>query len=304
MRLVIAGGTGYIGRALVRRAAAAGHNLQLIVRRRDDALSRYASQLNFDEAMASAQACANSDALINLAGCAHIRSGDTEFDYANRELPLNLARKVADGCIGRLIHVSSIGVYGNWRLEAISEGSSLAPDTPYGRSKLAGDLALEARFAARPDALTIVRPPMVYGPACPGNFARLHRLVMRGLPLPFGAARARRSFIFVENLADFLLECAVARNPAPLYVIGDGSNYSVSELIAEMASVRGGRSFNFAFPLAALRAFGGLAGMRRPMDSLTRPLLVDWTFAQESMHWSPPVSCVEAMNRSLSGGGL
>lgn len=299
MKLIIAGGSGYIGHALVKRAAAEGHDVLVLTRRRDDELARYAAQSGYDGPLPATHV--NADALINLAGRAHVhgRSSDSDFDAANCQLPLMLASHVIENGIGRLVHVSSIGVYGNWSDEPITEHSLPSPDTAYTKSKLAGDQALEERFKPRPDALTIVRPPMVYGPACPGNFARLRRLVTRGFPLPFGAAHAKRSFIFVENLADFLLKCSILRNPASLYVIGDGSDYSVSELLDEIASGSGVSLRNLPFPPSILRALARLTGLRREMDSLTRPLFVDWKRAKLSIDWIPPVDPKDGIERSL-----
>ena len=51
----------------------------------------------------------------------------------------------------------------------------------------------------------ILRPPLVYGPGARGNFARLVALVARGVPLPLGAVRNRRSLIFVGNLVDAIV---------------------------------------------------------------------------------------------------
>mgnify|MGYP001161681402 CR=1 FL=1 len=297
MKLVVAGGTGYVGHQLVTRAAEEGYDILMLVRKPAEALRRFATQVDYS---ALANRRIEADALINLAGLAHVRGADLEFDAANRGLPLELAGHAIDGGVRRFVHVSTLGVYGNWSLEPISEEGRPKPETSYARSKLDGDRALVYRFRARPDALTIVRPPMVYGPRCPGNFSRLQRLVMRGWPLPFGAARALRSFMFVDNLVDFLLRCAASDNAGDLYVIGDGSDYSVAELVAAMAAAGGVRLTNLPIPPALLRAFARLAGFRRDMDSLTRPMLVDWTRARESLKWSPPVDADEAMSRALA----
>ena len=298
MKLIIAGASGYIGRRLVRQAAAEGHGILSLVRKPDEALKPYGTQANYLDALPDSHLGA--DALISVAGLAHAHAGDSEFDSANRRLPLEVARHVADGNIGRLVHVSTLGVYGSWSASPVSEGSRLAPETPYARSKLEGDRALASFLAASPESLTIVRPPMVYGPRCPGNFSRLRRLVARGWPLPFGSARAKRSFIYVDNLVDFLLRCTPSASPSGLYVIGDGSDYSVGELVSAMAFADGVRFCNLPVPCALLRAVGRLAGRRRDMDSLTRPMVVDWTRAREALKWFPLVDADEAMSRALA----
>ena len=297
MKMVIAGASGYMGHALVTRAVTEGHDVLILVRQWDDALARYVAQSSYEGPLPAAYV--NADALINLAGRAHVRNASADFDSANRRLPLTLAQHVMGGDIGRLVHVSSLGVYGNWSSSPVSERTRPTPETPYARSKLDGDQALEVFFKPRPSALTIVRPPMVFGPACPGNFARLSRFILKGMPLPFGATHAKRSFIFVENLVDFLIQCSDISKPAGLYVIGDGSDYSVSELVGAIARVSGVQPVNFPFPPAIIRTIARVVGMRRDGDSLTRPMVVDWDRARASMQWHPPVPPEVAMRRSL-----
>src|SRR5690606_24496483 len=144
------------------------------------------------------------------------------------------------------------------------------PDTPYTRSKVQGEQALQALYADAAPRLAIVRPPMVFGPACPGNFARLRKLLQTGIPLPFAAVDARRSFIYVENLADLLLH--LAPHPAGHGVIlaGDGSDCTVPELLRAMAGELGRPARLFPVPPAWLRGGARLAGLRREMDSLPR----------------------------------
>lgn len=298
MKLIIAGASGYIGRSLVHLAVEHGHQVLMLLRRRSEALAPYGEQASIDEAKDLIGSSA--DALINAAGTAHVRGTIADFDIANRRLPLELAACVLDGRVGRMIHLSSLGVYGNWSAQPITEMSKPSPMTPYAESKLRADHELVARFRSDKDRLTVVRPPMVYGAGCPGNFARLYRLVTSGIPLPFGAAHARRSFIFVNNLVDFLLQCSEMNRPSGLFVLGDGSDYSTSELIREISLILGNRAINIAVPVPWLHVLEKAPGVRRAMDSLTRPMLVDWTSARNLIGWTPPVRPADAMTMAIS----
>src|SRR3546814_11374061 len=60
----------------------------------------------------------------------------------------------------------------------------------------------------------MLRPPLLYGPGAPGNFARLPRLVAAGRPLPLASLANRRSPLFVGNLAG-AVEAALAASAAP-----------------------------------------------------------------------------------------
>lgn len=300
MRFIITGATGYIGRHLLQQARERGHDLAVYTRQRAG-LPGDVTALSYDAPLPAA--FHGADALINLAGRAHTTdtgAGHDAFDEANHQLPRRLADQARQAGVRRFVHVSSIGVYGNTRDEPLNEAAPLAPDTPYARSKARGDEALQQQYEDAPTQLAIVRPPMVYGPACPGNFARLRKLLQAGAPLPFGALDAPRSFIYVANLADLLLH--VAAHPAGhgLFLAGDGSDYTVPQLLRAMAQESGRPARLFPLPAAWLRAAARLAGLRREMDSLTRPLLVDWSHAHAALDWTPPVDPETALRASLA----
>lgn len=302
MKIAVTGATGYIGRQLVRVAAERGHGVLALVRRPNDELARFASQHAIDGQLP--RYLEGVDAIIHLAGLAHVcrtrRSDGAAFDDANRQLALTVAEAAQRACVARFAYVSSIGVHGNWSGDPIVESSPFAPDTPYAMSKLMGEQALARFHVSAPSRLVIVRPPMVYGPDCPGNFPRLARLVTRGLPLPFAAVSARRSFVHVGNLIDFLLEAVRPGITGECFVVGDGSDFSLAQLVTLMAGAAGVRSRMFPVPPALLRAGARAVRLRREMESLTRPMLVDWSHARTALGWSPPFEPDEAMAITLA----
>lgn len=301
LKVIIAGASGYIGRQTTAAALHRGFQVFILTRDASRAVAPGVAAYPYDAPPPAA--FHQADALFNLAGRAHTTdtgAGHDAFDEANHQLPRRLADQARQAGVRRFVHVSSIGVYGNTRDEPLNEAAPLAPDTPYARSKARGDEALQQQYEDAPTQLAIVRPPMVYGPACPGNFARLRKLLQTGAPLPFGALDAPRSFIYVANLADLLLH--VAAHPAGhgLFLAGDGSDYTVPQLLRAMAQESGRPARLFPLPAAWLRAAARLAGLRREMDSLTRPLLVDWSHAHAALDWTPPVDPETALRASLA----
>jgi len=301
MKLIISGATGYIGAALLRTAAEHGHQVAVIVRQANADVLRYAARVETRAVIPSGYQSA--DALINLAGRAHTRDAGSQgdaFDAVNCAFALALADKAYVGDIGRFIQISTIGVHGNWSVTPIVEQSPVAPDSPYSRAKLAAEIGLRQRYIDQPERLAIVRPPMVYGLACPGNFTRLVGLVAKNWPLPFGAIRARRSFIYVANLVDFLLHVSQMPNVYGTYVLGDGSDYTLTELIATMSASLGRTATNFRCPSPLLRLAASVIGRSREMTSLTRPMQVDWHRARLDAQWTPPVVPSVALAASLA----
>jgi len=148
------------------------------------------------------------DAVLLCAGLAHQKQtaqSRTLYDAVNREMAVLIAQKAKAAGVSQFVFLSSMSVYGLSR-GVVTAGTQPCPKPgdAYGLSKWNAEQELEALRDQR-FTLTVLRPPMVYGPDCPGNFQRLLKLVRRAPVFP--ALRNSRSMIFSEDLA--LLICAL-----------------------------------------------------------------------------------------------
>jgi len=148
--------------------------------------------------------------------------------------------------------------------------------------------------------VSIVRPPLVYGPGVRANFLSLLKLAASGLPLPLGAARAPRSMVFIDNLVDALIACATRlHGSSATYFVSDGHDFSVAELLrllrAEMG--RPARLWNLpgGFVQAAARALGRADAAQR----LFSPLQVDSSRIRRELGWTPPVTAEEGLRQTV-----
>lgn len=300
--IIITGAAGYIGRATVARLSAAGIPVRAITRRAAAAQTPGVTWIQRADGQPKAADLAGGQALIHLAGRAHTHQthegGVDLFDAANHLLARDCAQAAQQAGVARVVLVSTLGVHGNWSAQPINEASPLAADTPYTRAKVAGEQAVTRVLAESATRLIIVRPPMIYGPLCPGNFTRLLNLVRRGLPLPFGSVRSLRSFMQVDNLADFLAYCAADTPTEGLYTIADGSDFSLPQLIGRIGQGLHQPTRLLPCPPALLRALARLAGKQRELDSLTRPMQVDWRRAREA-GWQPPLPPNAALDQAV-----
>lgn len=249
-------------------------------------------------------AFADCDCVIHLAGLAHTTVATVDgldiFDHANRQLALDTAVAAHAAGVRSFVFVSTIGVHGNWSVDPVRADSPLHLETPYARSKWAAEQALSAFCADVGMGLCIVRPPMVYGPDCPGNFPRLLKLIASGVPLPLASMRSVRSFIQVDNLASFLV--ARARgvlSKQSVFVIGDGSDWSTAQLTKSMAEALGRSSRMFPFPIGLLSLVAGSIGRGREFDSLARPMRIDAHQAWKQCAWLPSVDPVEGLREAV-----
>ena len=116
-------------------------------------------------------------------------------------------------------------------------------------------------LAQRGLPVTVLRFPLVYGPGMKGNMLKLFDLVHRGLPLPLGGIRNRRSMLFVGNLAAALL--ALLRLPATseIFFVSDGRDVSSPELVRLIGDALGRKVRLLPVPASAFRAAGRAGDM-------------------------------------------
>ena len=149
------------------------------------------------------------DSVLHCAGIAHnSRNPKMEPLYyeINCDLAVDVANKAKRKNVGHFIFLSSILIYGSVASE-ISDETSPDPDDFYGNSKLKAEQELQKLSDDR-FRLCIIRPPMVYGNGCKGNFPRLVKLAKRTPVFP--DYPNNRSMIYIENLCSFL--CGIIDN--------------------------------------------------------------------------------------------
>jgi nucleoside-diphosphate-sugar epimerase len=143
------------------------------------------------------------DAVFHVAGIAHIKETAENADLyylVNRDLAFEAAQKAKNEGVRQFIFMSSMSVYG-LRYGMIETDTIPQPDTHYGRSKLqAEELIMPLQSATF--AVSIIRPPMIYGKECKGNYQKLSQIVCKIHVFP--NFRNRRSMLYIDNLCEFL----------------------------------------------------------------------------------------------------
>lgn len=232
------------------------------------------------------------NAVIHVAARAHIlhesvAHPEAAYHRANCEAALQVARAAVAAQVNRMVFVSTIKVLGESTADhPFAPNDPPQPADPYARSKAAAEAQLKS-FAARSGMeLIIIRPPLVYGPGVRGNLATLIRLVSRGVPLPLGAIRNRRSMVEVSALAELLLCAAsVPMPPRSVYHAADHTPMSTPQLIRAIAQGLGKPARLFSVPGSVLRGVGRLAGRTATFERLQSSLEVDATDAERDFPW-------------------
>jgi len=242
------------------------------------------------------------ETVIHLAGRAHVLKDETDsaqaFRSVNVDATLALARQAAAAGIRRFVFVSSIKASGD---HSPDRQPFLADDVPrpvdeYGRSKLEAERQLFQLGRETGMEIAVVRPPLVYGPGVPANFALMLKWAGSGLPTPFGAVNNSRSLVYVENLCDLLLRITDHPDAAgQVFLVSDGVDFSTAQLFAKLARLQGKKPINLPVPAALLTGLLQLMGKSGYRDRLLTNLQVDIDKTCRLLKWMPPISPEEGM---------
>lgn len=173
------------------------------------------------------------DSIVHVAGIAHqkeTKRNAQEYYRVNRDLAIDIAKKAKDENVNQFIFLSTMSVYG---LETgiITEDTPLKPKTHYGKSKLQAEQYIKS-IESEKFKVAIVRPPMIYGRNCPGNYQRLRKLALK-TPL-FPNIENKRSMIYIDNLSEFL-RCLVDKEIEGLLSPQNKEYVCTSNLVLKIA---------------------------------------------------------------------
>jgi len=143
------------------------------------------------------------DVVFHVAGIAHIKETKENADFyykVNRDLAYETAQKAKNDGIKQFIFLSSMSVYGKEN-GIIDKTTPLKPNSNYGKSKLQAEQMIN-RLESDSFKIAILRPPMIYGKGCKGNYSRLGKLAKKS-PI-FPDIQNERSMIYIDNFCEFV----------------------------------------------------------------------------------------------------
>ena len=146
------------------------------------------------------------DAVFHVAGIAHVSADPSKKDLyyrINRDLAIETAQKAKAEGARQFVFMSSMIIYGAddpvGKEKIITKDTKPAPADFYGDSKLQADLTIQ-KLADDNFIVSIMRPPVIYGPGCKGNFPKLLKLAKYAFIFP--NIDNRRSMIYIDNFCE------------------------------------------------------------------------------------------------------
>lgn len=325
----ITGGTGFLGRRVVRCLAADGHHVRCLVRATSnvddlhdflgDALWSKVEIIHGDLSDRSSfeHALRGIDVVYHLAAG---MTGPAATLVLNSVIPTRaLAEASADAKVPRFVLVSSLGIYGAGHLEAGATLDETCPVDPqpqkrdaYSYAKVLQERACREIAQAKGLPLVVVRPGVVFGPGR-GALSTRVGLTLAGWTCRIGGARLV-PYTFVDNCASAIYRAGIAPD-----IIGETFNIldddlpSVSGVLA--AYKRHGRRLRSVWlpqaaigPLSSLYEWyhrysqGQLPGIitRYRTDTFWKPLRFSNAKAKARLAWQPHVPMAEALEKAIS----
>lgn len=157
------------------------------------------------------------DTILLLSGIAHVHAEASLYYKVNYEMAVNIARKAKESKVKQFIFMSTIAVFGN-TIQILENEIPMDPQTEYAKTKKMAEDEIK-KMQTDHFQIAIVRPPMVYGKDCPGNFTKLLHLIQKIHVFP--KVQNERSTIYIWNLCEFIRllilrqcgGCYVPQNP-------------------------------------------------------------------------------------------
>ncbi|MFA5826011.1 MAG: SDR family oxidoreductase [Gallionellaceae bacterium] len=307
--MLVTGASGFVGRTLCAELVRRGHSVRAALRTPDNfdiagcetiRISEIDSHTDWNHALHGVTT------VIHLAARVHVMRDDAsdpleEFRRVNVAGTEHLARSAAMSGVKRFVYVSSIKVNGEETSgeKVFTEADVPSPQDPYGVSKWEAEQALHRVSQETGLEVVIVRPPLVYGPGVKGNFAQMLKVLSKNIPLPLASINNLRSLVYVGNLADVLILCAM--HPAAAgqtYLLSDGEDVSTSELLRQLGAALGHPARLFSCPPVILSLSGRLIGKSDQIGRLLGSLRVDSGKIRRELSWNPPYTLGEGLKNT------
>lgn len=242
-KIVITGGSGYVGRSVCEQLAERWPACRLVVPTRRLANARHVQtlptvdpvQADVHDPAAMAALLEGADALVQLVAILH--GSEAEFDRVHVQLQRNLAAACLRARVPRVVQISALGV------------GAQAPSA-YLRSKAAGEAVWQQSLGAGGAQLTILRPSVIFG--ADDRFTNLFAGLLKLAPvLPLAGTAARFQPVWVRDVADAVVRVLArpaAELPGPVIECAGPEVLTLAQIVERVGAMAGTRRPVVALP--------------------------------------------------------
>lgn len=244
----------------------------------------------------------NFDLVIHCAAIAH-QNNTNESDILdgalkNKKITENIITAMKSSNCNNIIFMSSIGIYGeNSSNFPFNEKHSDNPFNIYTNSKLSCEKIIQSSPSIKS---IILRLPLVYGVAAPGNFKKLKQVISKTPFLIFGNAVNKRSYLFIENLTDLLRKVSKGVFKFnEIYNVADLETISTNNLILEISRLQNRNIYNFKIHKNLIHFIFKILGKEKDFYRIYNSLEIDISKVMSDYEWEPKYSINEGLKQTL-----
>ena len=323
MNALVTGGTGFIGRYLVRQLLWEGHAVRCLVRDvqhareilgADGALELVAGDITKPDSVSGV--AEGIEQVFHLAAMGHVSAISEEafkqFVAVNVGGTVNLIRECAQSQVKRFIHFSSTAAMGLIKKELVDESVPPEPKTPYQKSKLESEkIALSLGHELGVSTL-VLRPCMVYGVGGTGEFFKMCRMMRKGIFPKVGRGKNLTPLVHVHDVVQAAVKAAERGADGHVYIICSERSLPLDELREMVVNAWGTRSCYPYVPVSLMFAaalffeivgrFSGRAPLvtRRNIASTVWDREFSIHKAEQELGYKQTVQFVEGINETVN----
>ena len=316
MRILVTGGTGFTGTALVQRLLEEGHNVVALDYKEGlqcDALRKQGAEViigSVTDPAAVERSMRGVEFVFHLAAAfRELNVPDSFYDEVNvggTRVVLHAARRAG---VRKFLYCSTCGVHGNVEHPPADEDAPIRPADYYQRTKYEAEPLVKQE--AGDMEVVILRPAAIYGPGDPERFFMIFKRVAKGTFPMFGSGRTLYHPLYIDNLVDaFLLCMPQGVGSGREYLIADEKYYAIEDIVQAVARALDVPVRIPHYPVLPVVAVGHIVEKLCKPLGITPPIFprrVDWyrqnrAFdigrAQRELGYRPQIELAEGLRRT------
>ena len=319
MKVLVTGGTGFTGKALVKRLLDEGHQVVALDYKegiKTEELRKWGAEVIIgsvtDKAIVK-QAVSGVEVVQHMAAAfRELDVPESYYDEVNIEGTRNVLEASLQAGVKRCIYCSTCGVHGNIDNPPGDETSTIQPADYYQRTKYQAEpIALEYNAKGLPTV--ILRPAAIYGPGDPERFFMIFKRVASGKFPMFGNGKTLYHPLYIDNLVDaMVLAMQPGKGDGEAYLIADEEYVGIEDLVRRTGKALGVEVKIPHFPILPLMIAGHVCEKLCAPFKIIPPIFprrVDWyrqnrafkiDKAKRDLGYAPKVGLDEGLKRTAA----
>lgn len=238
MRILVTGGTGFTGKALMRRLLEMGHEVVALDYKeghKTQELRDWGAEVvlgSVTDPKVVRRSMEGAEVVHHVAAAFREMDQPQSFYYdVNVGGTRNVLQAALDLGVRKVVYCSTCGVHGNVDHPPGGEDAPIQPADYYQRTKFEGELVAR-EYPDKGLDVTILRPAAIYGPGDPERFFLIFRRVAKGTFPMFGDGKTYYHPLYIDNLVDaFVLAMEPGKGRGQAYLIADEQYLEIEDLV-------------------------------------------------------------------------